>query len=34
MRQQHLGMGYEEGVGSGLDQLGDLVVRRLQSERP
>jgi uncharacterized protein YndB with AHSA1/START domain len=34
MKQQHLGMGYEAGFGSALDQLGDLVARRLQSERP
>jgi uncharacterized protein YndB with AHSA1/START domain len=30
-KQQHLGMGYERGVGSGLDQLGELADRMARS---
>ena len=33
MKNEHLGFGFEEGVNSGLDQLGDLATRFLQSTR-
>jgi uncharacterized protein YndB with AHSA1/START domain len=33
MKNKHLGFGFEEGVNSGLDQLGDLVTRFAQSTR-
>ena len=33
MKNEHLGLGYEEGVGSGLDQLADLVAE-LRTKEP
>jgi hypothetical protein len=32
MKQQHVGYGYEFGLGSGLDQLGE-VVSEMRKER-
>jgi hypothetical protein len=34
MRKKYLGLGYEEGFGSGLDQLADLVAAMRAKERP
>jgi uncharacterized protein YndB with AHSA1/START domain len=34
MRKKYLGLGYEEGFGSGLDQLADLVAAMRPKERP
>ncbi len=31
MYDEHVGGGFEQGVGSGLDQLGALVARQLQA---
>jgi uncharacterized protein YndB with AHSA1/START domain len=34
MKKKYLGLGYEQGFGSGLDQLGDLVAAMRAQERP
>lgn len=33
MKNEHLGMGFEKGINSGLDQLGDLISRLHAKER-
>jgi len=34
MKKKYLGLGYEEGFGSGLDQLADVVAELRKKERP
>ncbi|HEV8390114.1 MAG TPA: SRPBCC domain-containing protein [Dongiaceae bacterium] len=34
MKKEYLGMGFEQGFGSGLDQLGDLAAAMRAQERP
>ena len=33
MKNEHVGMGFEQGIGSGLDQLADVVAEMRAKER-